>query len=469
MSKKPNIIVYLSDQQRHDSVGCYGQELPTSPVLDQLAKEGVLYENCYSCQPVCGPARASIQTGKYPTVLDAYINGYGLRLDEPTMAKAVAEVGYETAYVGKWHLSSDFQNGLNMVRKPVPVERMGGYTDYLMVSESLEMTSHGYDGYVFDKKGNRVDFIGYRTDCITDYAIHYLQNRTSDKPFLLFISHIEPHQQNDHNRYEGPDGSKDRFKDYKVPEDLLNGKYEGDWKENYADYLGQCRALDDNLGKLVNTLKDYGLYDNTVIIYSSDHGCHFRTQDGEYKRNSFDSSLHIPLVISGGPFKGGIRCNSMVSNIQIAATVLQLAGAKLSDEQYMVKESYLDALKDDYPRKEVFFQVSETECSRGIRTHKWKYSVWAPHVQPTLEMSTNFKQAEYRAMLAMSKADSDSYIEQYLFDLEKDPYEKNNLVADPAYANIRVELKERLVRNMAAAGEAIPEIYPAGTELPKQY
>ncbi|WP_409967388.1 sulfatase-like hydrolase/transferase [Bengtsoniella intestinalis] len=338
-----------------------------------------------------------------------------------------------------------------------------------MVSESLEMTSHGYDGYVFDKDGNRVDFIGYRTDCITDYAINYLQNKSSDKPFLLFVSHIEPHQQNDRNCYEGPDGSKERFKDYKIPQDLLDGKFEGDWKANYADYLGQCRALDDNLGKLVNTLKDYHLYDDTVILYSSDHGCHFRTQDGEYKRNGLDSSLHIPMVAVGGPFRGGLRCDSMVSNIQIAPTVLSLAGVDMPADKDMTKETLMDAIEPTYPIQDVFFQISETECSRGIRTHKWKYCVSAPHVQPTLDMDVNFTQEKYRAMLAMSKLNSDSYIEQYLFDLEKDPYEKNNLVGDLTLLTLRSELKERLLNRMEAAGEARPEIYPHGTQLPQRY
>lgn len=469
MAKLPNILIYLSDQQRHDSCGCYGQELPTTPVLDGLAREGVLFENCYTCQPVCGPARASLQTGKYPTCLGAYINGYGLPEDAYTIAKAVSAVGYETAYVGKWHLSSDFVNGVNMVNKPVPLRRMGGYKDYLMVAESLEMSSHGYDGKVWDKDGHQVDFIGYRTDCITDFAVHYLHNKTSDKPFLLFVSHIEPHQQNDRNRFEGPDGSKERFKDYKVPPDLLNGKYEGDWRQNYADYLGQCRALDDNLGKLINTLKDYGMYEDTVILYTSDHGCHFRTQEGEYKRSCYDSSLHIPLVISGGPFKGGIRCRSMVSNIQLAPTVLALAGVTPPDDPQREKHSFMDALKEDYPVKEVFYQISETECSRGLRTPRWTYCVNAPHVQPLLEMSTNFVQAQYREMLKMSKADSDSYVEQYLFDNENDPAQKRNLVSDPAYAQLRAELAETLKRRMVQAGEQAPEIYPAGTKLKKRY
>jgi uncharacterized sulfatase len=468
MEKRPNIVFYLSDQQRTDTLGCYGQELDISPALDRLAKEGVLFENPFTCQPVCGPARACLQTGKYPNLTGSFVNEIGLKLDENTIAKELARSGYETAYVGKWHLASDFKNKVVMVKNPIPLERMGGYSDYVVVSEALELTSHGYDGYVFDKDGKRLDFIGYRTDCITDYAVHYLQNKTSDKPFFLFISHIEPHQQNDRSCYEGPDGSRERYKNYKVPEDLLHGEYEGDWKANYPDYLGCCRKLDDNLDKLITTLKDRGLYDNTIIIYTSDHGCHFKTHDGEYKRNCFDSCLKIPLVISGGPFRGGRRIDKLVSNIHLPATILSLAGVKVPAD--MTYESLENVLPENAKwHDEVFFQVSETELGRGIRTKRWKYYVNAPHVQPLLRLDDNFTTEGYYKMLWQSKAGSDSYIEYRLYDLESDPYEQNNLMSDSAYKDVRAELAERLIACMEKAGEETPKIFPHGTELPKRY
>ena len=464
MKKRPNILFYLSDQQRCDTLGCYGQKLPISPVLDSLAGEGVLFENAFTCQPVCGPARACLQTGKYPNLTGCYVNEIGLRTEENTIAKMLGSAGYEIAYVGKWHLASDFPNDVVMVDRPIPAERMGGYRDYVVVSEALELTSHGYDGHVFDKDGKRLDFIGYRTDCITDYAVHYLQNKSSDNPFFLFISHIEPHQQNDRNRFEGPDGSKELYSDYEVPQDLIGGKYKGDWEENYPDYLGCCRKLDDNLGKLIATLKDKGLFENTVIIYTSDHGCHFKTQEGEYKRNCFDSCLRIPLVISGGPFTGGIRCDKMVSNIHLPSTVLALA--KIEPPTDMVYVPLQEALRDNGNwDEEVFYQISETELGRGIRTKRWKYCVHAPHVQPLLHMDENFTTKAYHAMLRNAKMDSDSYIEQYLFDLETDPFEKNNLVHMQEYTEIRAELSKRLCSCMEKAGETAPKIYPAGTKL----
>lgn len=127
----------------------------------------------------------------------------------------------------------------------------------------------------------------------------------------MTISQIEPHHQNDRKHYEGPDGSKERFKNFILPEDLK--VLGGNAAEEYPDYLGQCASLDENLGRLVERLKKEGLYEDTVIIFASDHGSHFLTRNrddhlngyDDYKRSCHDGCLHVPLVIAGGPFQGG--------------------------------------------------------------------------------------------------------------------------------------------------------------------
>ncbi len=464
---RPNIVVFLSDQQRPGTCGCYGQELDVTPVLDCMAAEGTVFDNCYSCQPVCGPARSSMQTGLYPTYLGTSINGQGLSTEEDTIAKALSRSGYETAYVGKWHLASDFSKGIILTKSPIPPERMGGYRDYIRVADALEMTSHGYDGYVYDRDGKRIDFKGYRTDCITDFAIEYLNNRNKERPFFLFISHIEPHQQNDRNCFEGPTGSKEKYKDYKVPSDLIDRKYPGDWKENYPDYLGQCNALDRNLGRVIESLKKNDLYDNTILIYSSDHGCHFRTMEGEYKRNSFEASIHVPLVITGGPFTGRGRVESMVSNIELAPTIVALTGSCMEENPFRVRTTFIDALEKD--QEAVFFQISETECARGVRTHRWKYVVNAPHIQPVLPLTQGVSHKNYRELLTMARTDSNSYVEEYLFDLDNDIDERINLIDNAELDNVKDELRKILIDRMKMAGEKEPVIYPAWTILEKTY
>lgn len=418
---RPNIIFYFSDQQRADSAGCYGQRLPVTPNLDALAKEGTLFENAFSCQPVCGPMRACLQSGVYATQIGCYRNDIALPTDCKTIAHYLKDSGYDTAYIGKWHLASDKDH--NLKTKPTPKERRGGY-DYWRASDILEFTSHGYNGYVFDENENRLDFKGYRADRINDYAIEYIKEQKHEKPFFMFVSQLEPHHQNDRLRFEAPKGAKKNFKNYDVPGDL-KGKF-GDWKLQYSSYLACCNRVDENFGKLIQALKDEGLYDNTVIIYTSDHGCHFRTRNFEYKRSCHDNSIHVPLVIAGGGFKDGGRIKGLVSLIDLPATVLDIAGVK-KPEHFMGK-----SLTDKKGHEHVFMQISESQIGRAVRTDKWKYSVSAKNAD---------------------KPFAQEYTEDFLYDLENDPYENNNLISDPKYTQEKKMLREILVDYMKKAQE----------------
>ncbi|MFW5981165.1 MAG: sulfatase-like hydrolase/transferase [bacterium] len=442
-NKRPNIIFFFSDQQRWDTVGAYGQTLDVTPNLDKMAEEGIKFEYAFSCQPVCGPARACLQTGKYATEIGTYRNGIALPLDERTIAHHLADTGYEVAYVGKWHLASSGEDA-DYRTKPIPPLRRGGYRDYWMAADILEFTSHGYDGYVYDGDMNKVDFEGYRTDRITDFALDFIEKDHGDKPFYLMLSHIEPHHQNDRDRYEGPNGSKEKFKDYQVPGDLEGT--EGDWEENYPDYLGCCNSLDNNLGRIRKRLEELGIADNTIIIYTSDHGSHFRTRNGEYKRSCHEASIRIPLVIYGPGFRGGKEEKRLASLLDVPSTILTAAGIEPPDYMQGFPLQELVNNNGDW-REEVFLQISESQVGRAIRTKRWKYSVRAPHKD------------------GWNDSESDIYVEDFLYDLENDPFEKNNLVKEPAYAEIREEMAERLKRNMMKANEKKPMIKPAGSNI----
>ncbi len=433
---RPNIIFYFTDQQRWDTVN-----ETVTPNLMKLASEGIKFENSYTCQPVCGPARACLQTGVYATQNKCYWNGIALPKTIKPLAEYFNEAGYETAYVGKWHLASDrLPNiGVHCEKTAVPKDRQGGYKDYWRASDVLEFTSHGYDGYVFDGDGNKIQFKGYRADCINDFALEYIDRKTSDKPFFLFVSHIEPHHQNDRHCYEGPKETVPKFKDYPLPDDLtfLNG----DYKEMYPDYIAAINRIDENLGRLVDKLKEKGIYDNTIIIFTSDHGSHFKTRNLEYKRTCHDSASHTPLVISGGAFKGGKVDERLVSLIDLPPTMLDTAGIKIP-ESYMGK-SILRELETGEERDCVFIQISESQCGRAIRTKDYKYAVRA--LTPT----------------GYAIHSSAVYFEDYLYDLKKDPIEKYNLIKSPEYKKVRSELREMLVREMINAGEKKPLIMPA--------
>ena len=445
-----NIIFYFSDQQRWDTCGCYGQPLNITPTLDFLAGQGVKFENAFSPQPVCGPCRALFQTGKYPTETGCFRNNIMLPPGVKTLAEYIEEAGYETAYIGKWHLASTGE----LEKKPlidhtvtaVPRKYRGGYTGFWIAADVLEFTSHGYDGYVFDEDDNRIDFKGYRADCINDFALEYLDQYTGEKPFFMTVSQIEPHHQNDHDCYEGPEGSKERFADFVLPHDLEVLK--GNAAEEYPDYLGQCASLDENLGRLVDKLKEKGLYENTVIIYASDHGSHFKTRNrddhlngyDDYKRTGHDSALHVPLVISGGPFSGGKNIKELVSTESLPKTILAIAGVDVGDA--MIGENLLDVVEKKNPGRpnQVFAQISESRVGRVARTEDYLYAVYAPGIN------------------GGEKGAADRYADDYLYDLKKDPWQLNNVVSDPAYAQAKEDMRARLLEWIEHAEGCRPEI-----------
>ena len=399
---------------------------------------------------MCGPCRALFQTGKYPTETGCFRNNIMLPAGVKTLGQYIEEAGYETAYIGKWHLASDGE-----LEKPptidhtvtaIPRELRGGYTGFWRTADVLEFTSHGYDGFVFDENNRRVDFKGYRADCINDMALEFLDGYTGEKPFFMTVSQIEPHHQNDRKHYEGPEGSKERFRDFILPEDLK--ALGGNAAEEYPDYLGQCASLDENLGRLVAKLKEKGLYENTVILFASDHGSHFLTRNrddhlngyDDYKRSCHDACLHVPLVIAGGPYRGGRAVEELVSTASLPKTILALAGVDVGDA--MIGENLLDVVekKADNRPNEIFAQISESRVGRCIRTARYTYSVYAPGVN------------------GGAAAASDRYADDFLYDMEQDPHQLNNVVADPAYAQVKAELRERLLDWIWRAEGARPVI-----------
>lgn len=429
-----NIIFYFSDQQRWDTVN---EEL--TPNLMKLADEGVLFENSFTCQPVCGPARSCLQSGVYPTETGCYTNAIALPRDITPLAEYFNNAGYQTAYIGKWHLGSDkFPGaGVHCESTAIPRDRQGKY-QYWRAADCLEFTSHGYDGYIFDESGNKIDFKGYRADRINDFALEYLEKkRDPNKPFFMFVSQLEPHQQNDRNCFEGYKETIEKYRDYPLPDDLTFLK--GNYKEMYPDYISAINRLDYNVGRLVEKLKELGIYDDTIIIYTSDHGCHFKTRNLEYKRSCHESSTHTPLIIKGGGFEGGKRDDRLVSLIDMPPTMLSMAGIDIPD-YYKGVDLTDNSLER---RKCVFMQISESQCGRAVRTDRFKYSV------------RDIKPSGYLHM------NSRVYFEDYLYDLKKDPNEKVNLIKNPKYAHVRQELKYLLIEEMQKAGEEIPVIFPA--------
>ena len=434
--KRKNIIFYFSDQQRWDTVN-----ERVTPNLMKLAEEGTLFENNFTCQPVCGPARACLQSGMYATQVECYWNGIALPRDITPLARHFNNAGYQTAYIGKWHLASDRYPGIGVhcEKTAIPKDRQGEY-QYWRAADCLEFTSHGYNGYVFDGDGNQIDFKGYRADCINDFALEYLDRRDTEKPFFMFISQLEPHHQNDHNTIEGYKETVEQFKDYPIPDDLSFLK--GNYKKEYPDYISAINRLDYNVGRLVDKLKELGIYDDTIIIYTSDHGAHFKTRNPEYKRSCHESASRTPLIIKGGGFEAGRVEKRLSSLIDLPPTMLSMAGIGIP-ENYMGVDLTTQINAPDKKRDCVFMQISESQCGRAIRTDRFKYAV--------RDLSP----------VGYAHHSSKVYFEDYLYDLQNDPIEKHNLVKNPKYSEIRQELKYLLLEQMKNAGEEPPVILPA--------
>ena len=451
-ARRPNILFILSDQQRYDTVSCYGQEpgagLHLTPNLDQLAEEGTRFDNAMTCQPVCGPARACIQSGMYPTEIGCHLNDLRLPQGRKYLADYFNEAGYETAYVGKWHLASHksfadppCKDSIDHKRSAVPEAFRGGYKDFWIASDVLEFTSHGYGGYMFDQNGKKREFANFRADATTDFALEYLE-KPKDRPFFLFLSYIEPHHQNDHGRTEGPEGSRERFREFIPPGDLKG--MGGSWQEEMPDYLGCCKSLDENVGRIVDLLKEKGIYDHTVIFYTADHGTHFRTRNEEYKRTCHDASIHVPFIAKGPGFDGGHTVSQLTSLIDIAPTLLCAAGIEKPEEMPGIPMQTLVGHPEKTNHEEVFIQISESGVSRALRTPEYTYCVEIPLDRDELEYDKKSMWKRWDEGNPLQEKGSDVYREAILYDLRKDPYQKHNCIFEEEYAAVKANLRKKL-------------------------
>ncbi|MBD2843575.1 sulfatase-like hydrolase/transferase [Paenibacillus sp. IB182496] len=428
--EKPNVIVFFTDQQRWDTLGLHGNALDLTPNLDRFAMQNTHVYNGFTCQPLCGPARSSMQTGLYPTVTGCYRNTHPLPSDCTTLASVFNEAGYRTGYIGKWHLAGE---------NPVPADQRGGYRDWL-ASNTPELTSEPYDAVLWDNDNREVRLPGYRVDALTDAAIHYVDRHKEDA-FFLFLSLLEPHQQNRLDDYVAPDGYRERYQSRNVPPDLA--ALGGSAHQHLGGYYGMVKRIDENFGRLLDALKSLHLLENTIVLFTSDHGCHFKTRNHLYKQSCHESSIRIPMVLGGPGFECGGQLRQLVSLIDLPPTLIDAAG--LAVPHHFQGRSLIPLIRREetaWP-DDVFIQISGVRTGRAVRSRRWKYSVHAPYQDGERE------------------AGSDYYEEECLYDLETDPYELTNLVGLESHRETADRMRERLLRRMEEAGEALPAVTSA--------
>ena len=424
MQKKaqPNVIVFFTDQQRWDTSGLYGNNEGITPNFDRMALEGTHCYRAFTPQPVCLPARSCLQTGKYASEMDIFNNNGFLPENSQTLGTLFKEAGYQTGYIGKWHMCHE---------DPVPKNLRKGY-DYWMGANILEFVSDEYDAALFDDDGNLVHLPGYRIDALTDCAVDFISEK-KEEPFFLFLSFLEPHFQNTRDDYPAPYGYENRYIDPWTPPDLK--ALGGSAPRHLPGYYGMVKRLDEALGRINDVLISEKIKEETIVLYASDHGCHFKTRNSEYKRSCHDSSIRIPMALTGDIFSYGGRLNQLISLVDVAPTLLDACGIDIPED--MKGHSILPLIRregDDWPEYVYSEMCCDDELFLSLRTKRWKYCV------------------KCSILFSESGAESKKYKEHMLYDLKADPWELNNIAGSREHRRVCDELKSKLLSHLESIG-----------------
>ena len=441
--RRPNVLMICSDQFRADFIGAARQNPSTrTKNLDAMVRRGVICTQAICNQPLCSPSRASFLTSRYATETDVWKLGLELNHSLPTIADIFNANSYSTHFVGKWHVSATKEaNGNPNLGWIAPGPSRGGFQTWEGANVT-EIVSHPYHGSYWDNEGNNLNYHDqYRVDFVADRAIRLIE-QPHEKPWFMFLSQLEPHQQNDINQFVAPDGYAETFNNPYVPPDLLN--LQGNWQDHLPGYYGCIQRIDESVGRIVQALEKQNELDNTVILFFSDHGCHFRTRIGEYKRSPHDASLRVPFILQGPGFDHAAEISQQITLLDLAPTLLDAAGIKAPSS--MRGRSILPLLNGADARSHwdstAYIQVSGSMCARAIRTSEWCYCVYDPDIRGN------------------EKSHSTTYTEWALYSLTGDPAELRNLVGRPEYKDVTAQLRELLKREITAAGEPEAAIKP---------
>ncbi len=460
-AKRPNILFLFTDDHATQAISAYGSTINRTPNLDRLAREGMLFRRCLVTNSICAPSRAVILTGKY-----SHLNGHRTNRDtfdgsQQTFPKLLRRVGYQTAIVGKWHLKS-LPTGFDHYEV---LKGQGSYYNPLLITN-----------------GKNITHTGYTTDIVTDHAIQWLDGRDKEKPFLLMCQHKAPH-----GRWEPALRHLGIYDDVEIPEPAtLFDDYSGRGKAarghkmgiaghmgdarlmfkyssrftpeqfkqfdgyfrprneaflkanpqgsertrwNYQryikNYLACVKAVDENVGRLLDYLDEQGLARDTVVIYSSDQGFYLGEHGWFDKRWMYDESLRTPLIARWpGVTRPGSVNTDIVSNVDFAETFLDMAGADIPGD--MQGRSLVPVLKGKTPadwRKTFYYQYYESG-GHGVPAH---YGVAT---------------ARYKLM----HFHEPKINEWELYDLKVDPNEMKSVHGNPGYSRITAGLESEITR-----------------------
>ncbi|MGI8906991.1 MAG: sulfatase family protein [Candidatus Sumerlaeaceae bacterium] len=427
-STRPNIIFIISDDHRWDALGVVQREQAErarfpwfkTPHLDRIASEGARFRNAFVVQSLCSPSRAAFLTGQYSHRHGVKDNSTELRSDLPNWAAALREAGYSTGYFGKWHMNSQR-------------ERPGFSTVYSYVGQGI------YDNCPVMADGEDTSTTGWIDDVVTSKAIEFIEQHPAS-PFAIVLGFKTPHdprtpptrRANDYAHIEiGPPAS---YRD--LPPFLTAiGVHPVDYIKRQQDWLNYFRclaAMDDAIGSLLHTLDKTGLTENTILIYAGDNGFYLGEHGMDDKRNAHEESIRIPFLARYPKLiKSGTLINEVTLNIDMASTLLELAGLK--SQPGMQGRSWLPLVRGESVAdwRTTFFYESFKDSAypkvtvdlEAVRTPTAKLILYPGH---------------------------DDWTE--LYDLAKDPSERKNLVSDSSATQLMSSMQKVLDQHRRPSG-----------------
>jgi len=443
---KLNVLFIISDDLTTTAVSAYGNAASRTPNIDRLAASGVKYTHAYSQYPVCGPSRASLMFGYYPTATGTY--GYvsgreNVGTDKKSWSQLFRDNGYYTARVSKiFHMGTqDIIEGADGTDDEASWDERFNSQDPLWNAEGEgELVQKNPYGLEPPKQGNNLMSIVRADGDDADYSDGKTADKVSDllrthkdEPFFIAAGFFRPHVP-----FVAP---KKYFSAYPYEQVVLPPKVVNDWDDipapgiNYvtslngmmseeqekkaiAAYYSTVSYMDTQLGKILQTLKEEGLEDNTVVIFTSDHGYHLGEHDFWMKVGLHEESVRVPLIIKV-PGKQPAICHSLVELIDLYPTLAELAG--LTAESQLQGKSLVNTLNDPTHKvRDAAFSVSKNGKAFLLRTEKWSYIQYGEEGKQGME----------------------------LYDMEYDPKQHNNLAGLPAYqsavSKLQIQLKQKL-------------------------
>ncbi|WP_414664766.1 sulfatase family protein [Horticoccus sp. 23ND18S-11] len=440
---RPNIILLLPDQMRASAMGVAGNPDVQSPHIDQMAREGIRFKRTYANVPVCCPARAILLTGTYPHVNGMMANDLRLRESETTIAELLRDAGYRTGFVGKWHLDGG-------PREPgfiPPGPRRQGFEFWA----AYECHHQHFLPYYFRDTPEMILVRKFEPEASCDFAVEFIKAQPAGRPFFLMMQMGPPH-----DPYGAPDEYMKRYDPEKITPpkswqpnseiqparnaippryqrpDLPGGSYvRTGGKEEIAAYYAAITAIDDQVGRLLQTLKETGQDENTIILFTSDHGDMLGSHGMRRKRKPHEESAGVPGIIRWpAKIPAGRVVDTLFSHVDMPATLLGLAGLTVPKHMQGADLSRVARGETTAGPDAVLLQIfvpyrpdQITRPWRGVITDRYTYA----------------------------RYENEPWV---LFDHQRDPHQMNNLAADPAHARIRGELEARLAALMAAKGDA---------------